>query len=165
MFQLFKLKTLLLVSLCLGLTACGFHLRGGESIEGGKIVYVDAPRGSFELQLIDDLGISGAQLANDKAVSDWHLKVTQAQLGREIGTLNERGTVDSYKLNFTVSYSVFDSKGKLLRVPQTLTETRQYVYDPIRIVESEFEEEALRKGMEKDISLRIIRHLSTLNSN
>lgn len=164
MFQLFKLKALLLVSLCFSLAACGFHLRGTDTIDGDKLVYVDAPRGSFERQLSDDLRISGAQLTTNRIGSDWHIKVSQARLNREIGTLNERGTVDSYKLRFTVTYSVFGSEGKLLKAPQTISETRQYVYDPADIVESEFEEKALREGMEKDISLRILRHLSALNA-
>jgi len=165
LFTRFKLcKKLLLVFLCVSLSACGFHLRGTSSLEGAdKIVYLDAPRGSFEQQLADDLRISGAQLTSEKDGSDWHIKVSQARSRREIATLNERGTVDSYKLHFTVTYSVLGDENKLLRSPQTLTESRQYAFNPINIIESEFEEEALRNGMEKDISLRIIRHLSELH--
>ena len=164
MIQLFKLKTLLIVLLCFSMSACGFHLRGTDSIGTDKVVYIDAPHGTFEQQLSDDLRISGAQLSNVAANSDLHIKVSQAQLSRDIGTLNERGTVDSYKLNFTVSYSVLDSEGKLIKAPQTLTETRQYIFNPAAIVESESEEQALRLGMEKELSLRIIRHLSALNA-
>ena len=157
-------KKLLLVFLCVYLSACGFHLRGTSSLDGTeKIVYLDAPRGSFEQRLADDLRISGVQLSSEKKSSDWHIKVSQARSRREIATLNERGTVDSYKLNFIVTYSVLDAENKLLRSPQTLTESRQYAFNPVNIIESEFEEEALRNGMEKDISLRIIRHLSELH--
>ena len=160
------INKLLLVFLCVSLSACGFHLRGTSSLEGVEnIVYLDAPRGSFEQQLLDDLRVSGVQLSNEQKASDWHLKVSQARSNREINTLNERGTVDSYRLSFIVTYSVLDADNKLLRAPQTLTESRQYVFNPVDIIESEFEEEALRNGMEKDISLRIIRHLSELHAN
>lgn len=157
-------QALLFVFLCVSLSACGFHLRGSSSLDGAdKIIYLDAPRGSFEQQLLDDLRVSGAQLSNQKKGSDWHINVSQARSRREIGTLNERGTVDSYLLSFIVTYSVLDAGNTLLRAPQTITESRQYVYDPVDIIESEFEEEALRISMEKGISLRIIRHVSELN--
>jgi len=157
-------QKLVFVFLCISLSACGFHLRGASSFDGSdKLVYLEAPRGSFEQQLADDLRIAGAQLINEKEGSDWYIKVSQARSGREIATLNERGTVDSYKLHLTVTYSVFDTENKLLRSPQTLTESRQYAFNPVNIIESEFEEDALINGMEKDVSLRIIRHLSELH--
>jgi len=167
LFNSLKLfKALFLVFLCVSVSACGFHLRGTSSLqEVDKIVFLEAPRGSFEQQLEDDLRISGVQLTNEKEASDWYIKVSQARSGRDIGTLNERGTVDSYKLRMVVTYSVFGPDNKLLRSPQTLTESRQYVFNPAGIIESEFEEEALRNGMEKEISLRIIRHLSELQGS
>ena len=166
MLNLLTTHKLLLLLLCVSLSSCGFHLRGTSSLEGvDKIIFLDAPRGSFEQQLLDDLRISGVQLTNEKKTSDWHLNVSQARSQREISTLNERGTVDSYRLNFIVTYSVLGADNKLIRAPQTLTESRQYVFNPADIIESEFEEQALRNGMEKDISLRIIRHLSELHAH
>ena len=73
--------------------------------------------------------------------------------------------MDSYKLNFTVSYSVFDDQNKLIKAPQTLVESREYVYNSVAVIESEFEEQALRESMEKDIAKRIVRQLSDFNGS
>ena len=164
--QLNSFLKLCLLAVCLSVTACGFHLRGTSSLDNSdKIVFVDAPYGTFEQQLKDDLRLSGVQLNNDKLGVDWNIKVSQARVNREIATLNERGTVDSYKLNFTVIYSVFDDQNKLIKAPQTLVESRQYVYNSVAVIESEFEEQALRESMEKDIAKRIVRQLSDFNGS
>ena len=160
-------RTLLLFCLFMSVASCGFHLRGSAPLSTtDSTIYLTVPRGSFEQELKDTLSRSGAQFSNDAASSDYHVDVTYARLRREIGTLDERGIVDSYRLIFTVSYRVFDSKGVIVKSYQTLNEDRQYAYDPAEIVESEFEEKALRLGMEKDIALRITRQLSIMaNAN
>jgi len=155
---------LLLVFLSIILTSCGFHLRGSESLDNDGVFFVTVPKGSFELELKDALLRSGAELSNDLAASDLHVNVSQAGQRREIGTLNERGTVDSYRLIFTVSYNVTDAQGKVIKASQTLAENRHYIFSPSEVIESEFEEQALRSSMEKDISLRIVRQLSLISA-
>jgi len=123
--QLNSFLKLCLLAVCLSVTACGFHLRGTGSYDNSdKIVFVDAPYGTFEQQLKDDLRLSGVQLNNDK-----------------LGV------------------------NKLIKAPQTLVESRQYVYNSVAVIESEFEEQALRESMEKDIAKRIVRQLSDFNGS
>jgi len=157
---------LLLVCLSISMASCGFHLRGEASLASeNNLIYVTAPRGSFELELSDALTRSGAQLSKELAVADMHVHISQARQGRELGTLNERGTVDSYRLTFTVSYRVLNGQGEILSDTRTLIEDRQYVYEPSQIIETEFEEQALRQSMEKDIALRMVRQLSVLTDS
>lgn len=159
-------RALLLVSLLLSVASCGFHLRGSALLPtADNVIYLTVPRGTFEQELKDTLARSGAQFSNDLASSDYHLDVTHASRRREIGTLDERGIVDSYRLILTVSYRVFDPQGAIVGRYQTLTENRHYVFDPAEIVETESEEIALLSGMEKDIALRITRRLSAIGNS
>jgi outer membrane lipopolysaccharide assembly protein LptE/RlpB len=43
-----------------------------------------------------------------------------------------------------------------------LVETRQYNFDPERVIESEAEEAELQESMAQEIALRIVRQLSSI---
>lgn len=154
----------LLLLLAMSITACGFHLRGSSPLfEGAYGVYVSAPKGSFTDELNDALARSGARVANVAEGSDIVIDVARAHKKREVGTLDERGKVDSYRINFTVVYSVVSADGKLLGGPEVLSENRQYVFEPEDVVESEFEEQALVQNMEQSIASKIVRRVSSLS--
>jgi len=159
------MRSVLVISLLLSMTACGFHLRGSAPVfEDAKIVYVAAPRGSFEEKLKDALTVSGANVVRVNEGVDLFVHVSNARSSRDIGTLNQRGTVDSYRVGFVVEYSVFDGAGTLLSGPHQLNDDRQYVFESSLVVESEYEEQALIESMEDDIVLRVLNQLSALNT-
>ena len=158
-FPRLTLMTLLLVSLA----SCGFHLRGNIPLsEGIKNMYVVAPNGSFKDELEQVLVKAGAQLAENKASADVVLKVRKAESARSVGTLDARGKANSYNLRFKVVYILKDTEGKKIRDVKRLTESRQYDFDPTRVVESESEEADLLESMERDAALRIVRQLATV---
>jgi len=70
--------------------------------------------------------------------------------------------VNSYNLSFRVEYILSDPAGDAIRPVKTLVETRQYNFDPETVVETEAEEAELLESMEQEISLRILRQLSTI---
>lgn len=158
------IRSTLMLVLLLSVAACGFHLRGTTSLfNGDQSIFVVARDSAFSDKLNDALIGSGALLTADAEGAGQILQVTQAKHSREVGTLDNRGIVSSYKLKFTVTYSVSDASGQLLREPQVLTEDRHYVFVPGFVVESEQEQQALKDSMESDVALRLVRQLSTLN--
>lgn len=156
-----RFASVLLVAVSLG--ACGFHLRGSIPLSDGiKNMYVFAPKGSFKDQLERILENGGAELAADRGSADVILNVTKASSNRRVGTLDERGKVNSYNLLFNVTYTLDDPAGARIRKVTKLTESRQYNFDPQLIVESESEEAELLEGMEESIALRMVRQLSSI---
>jgi len=154
------------VCLLMSLSACGFHLRGNTPlIDAGQTIHVSGLEGSFADKLHDALVRSGAQVVKSPLGADMQVAITQARSNRTVGTLDERGIVDSYQLFFTVAYSVLDSEAKPLGEPKLIKENRQYVFSPELVVESEFEERALIGSMEDDVVARLIRQLSVLTNN
>jgi len=159
-----KITSRVLVALivAVGVSACGFHLRGNIPLpEGIQNMFVVAPDGTFKEQLEEVLVGAGAQLAANKAGADVVLNITQASSDREVGTLDERGKADSYDLRFRVRYSLDDPDGKQIR-SNRLNEARRYDFDPELVVESESEEASLLADMEESIALRVVRQLSTV---
>jgi len=165
MYKIIKrMRIFVVLSLLLSITACGFHLRGDTALgDGAQTVYISGIQGSFSDKLHDALVSSGAQVANSRSGVDMLIDITQAQSNRRVGTLDERGKVDSYQLFFTVTYSVFGSDGNLISEPKVIKENRQYVFSPDLVLESEFEERALVESMEDDAVVRLIRQVSVLS--
>lgn len=150
--------------LAFALTACGFHLRGNIPLPKGiQNMYVQAPDGTFKDKLEDVLSQAGATIAPSALGADVIVNVTDASSRRAVGTLDERGKVDSYNLVFSVQYSLDAADGKIVRQSTSLQESRQYDFDPELVLESESEEEQLLTSMEEDVALRIVRQLSTVN--
>jgi LPS-assembly lipoprotein len=152
----------LIAALALVLTACGFHLRGNIPLPDGiKNMFVEAPQGSFKDTLEDVITNAGGNIQSARSGGDVVLVVQQAKSDRTIGTLDERGKVNSYNLILTVKYVLNDRQGKQLRTA-TLQESRRYNFNPEQVIESESEEADLLANMEQDIALRVVRQLSTV---
>jgi len=144
------------------LSACGFHLRGNIPLPDGiKYMFVMAPEGTFKEKLEQVIVNGGGVLATGKGGGDVVLNIGSAGTTRTVGTLDDRGKVDSYNLIFSVSYSLQDPNGKPIR-QASLSETRRYDFDPELVLESESEEADLLTDMETDIALRIVRQLSSV---
>lgn len=158
-----QLRMTLLLALVVSLTACGFHLRGNIPLSDGiKNMYVAAPKGSFKEELEKVLERAGANLIPNQAGADVVLNVTLAELNRNVGTLDERGKVNSYNLVFRTRYNLKSVEGEVIRKRTTLRETRRYDFDPLQVVATESEERDLQEDMEKEIALRIVRQLSAI---
>lgn len=157
------MRSALLLLLSVSLAACGFHLRGNIPLSDSvKNMHLSAPEGSFKKQFEEVLTRAGANLASSPAGADVVLVVTDAASRRTVGTLDDQGKANSYNLVFKVVYILNDAEGKAIRPSKTLVESRRYNFDPSTVVETEAEEAELQASMEQDISIRIVRQLSTV---
>ena len=156
-------QLLIVVLLSALLASCGFHLRGNIPLsEGLKVMYLNAPEGSFKDELSRVLTKAGATITESKAGADVVLRVTKVDTDRTVGTLDDTGKANSYNLRLRVRYVLKDLNGKNIRKPSTIRESRRYNFDPEFVIESESEEAELLEDMEQDIALRIVRKLSTI---
>ncbi len=157
------LRSALLLLLAISISACGFHLRGSIPLSDGvKNMFVSAPEGPFKDELERILIRAGATLSATAAGADASLIVTNASTNRTVATLDDRGKANSYNLVFKVAYSLKDTEGGDIRPPKSLSELRQYNFDPESVVEVESEEAELQESMEQAVSLRIVRQLSVI---
>jgi len=145
------------------ISACGFHLRGNIPLSDSiKNMFVKAPEGTFKDILEETLSKAGAELAPNQGGADVVLDVTKALSDRTVGTIDERGKVDSYDLRLKVVYVLNDPAGETIRKKTTLNDSRRYNFIPEQVVESESEEAELLGSMEQEIALRIVRQLASI---
>jgi LPS-assembly lipoprotein len=157
------LKNAVIVAfLTVALSACGFHLRGNIPLpDGVKNMYITGPSGTFLDQLEDVLVNAGAVIASSEAGSDVLLSVIKVESKRSVGTLDQRGKVNSYNFELTVKYELLDPAGDVIR-DANLRETRRYDFRAEAVIESESEEAELLEDMEESIAFRVVRQLSSL---
>lgn len=157
------IRVLAVAMLAVSVSACGFHLRGNIPLSDGiKNMYVSAPDGSFKDQLENRLSNLGATLAATPQAADVILNVTSAQSSRTVGTLDERGKVNSYNVLFQVNYRVQDLAGGDIRPASTIRESRRYDFIPEEVVQSESEEAELIEDMEEEAVLKLMRKLASI---
>jgi len=155
-------RSLVILTLTSAVTACGFHLRGNiplsESIDN---MYVNGNGGPFQKQLEEILVKAGVTIAPYFEGAEVQLKILESQVDRTVGTLDERGKANSYRLTYIASYVLETPDGRVLR-EATISDQRLYDFDPDAILESESDEGELIVDMEESVSLQVLRQLSTI---
>lgn len=162
-------KRIILISILLGLTACGYHLRG-YSVSSSSSA---ATLSSVSIQTT--AGISAAtqvrsqlQLANiDTNASEPEviLKLQGENFNRAVLSVSATtGKVEEYQLTLRVTASASKSDGKSLFVNEVFSITRGYTYDEDAVLGKSNEEEALRENMTRQVASNIVRRLNTAAS-
>lgn len=160
MRSLFQMSLLALVTF--SITACGFHLRGQLPIsEAASVLYVDAKDSTFKTALEKRLKKNGATLVADPTTAKLSLTLGDVRLDRRTSTIDQRGKVNSYNLDYIVDYSLIDAEGNVVKT-QSLRESRNYTFDPARVLQQEREEQGLIEDMNDELVLRLVRQLSKI---
>ena len=157
----FRLLALLLV-MCGFLQACGFHLRGTIDLpESMKAVYVEGgSRSALTNELSRFLQNAGATIVERSSDATAILIIHQAKLDRHLLTVSSTtAKAQEYKLTYRAEFSIVKPGGGELLPRQTVTLIRDYQFDENDVLGKGSEEEILRKEMEKEMTLAMLRRL------
>jgi LPS-assembly lipoprotein len=164
-----KLIVLFLSVAMISLASCGYRLRGQLPLaESINVMYIESRAGSFDVVdrfselLADGIEGTGAEIVADPALAKAVLSIVEIQFDRLVRTLDSRGKVNSYTLQYLVTYDVFDVSGDVISEGRALQEIADFDFNPDLVIEKEEEEEAIRETMEDELVLRILRQLNTL---
>ncbi len=145
------------------LSGCGFHLRGTIVLPDSiRTVAITSPDNKLKDILADRLESSKVTVIKSPNSDSAHIKITGANFGREVRTIDTRGKSTGYILIYKVSYKVIDGKGKELVKPSIATSRRDYNYDPTQLLSATREEELLRDEMREDAAQGILRKMSRI---
>jgi LPS-assembly lipoprotein len=145
----FKLLPLLLAAT---LTACGFHLRGGESLPTElKNVYLEGGSPALREQMLQQLRTAKSQLAPSIQTASIVVKLFDEQFQRRGVSLSERGKTNEYELVYRVEYELATPKDAVLLVRQPLEIRRDYYNDQQAILARDNEEAVLRTEMTQQV--------------
>lgn len=146
------------------LPACGFHLRGKLPLaESLQVIYVKSPNVLMRDAMADALEGTGATVVDDPEVTKSAvLDLYDVTYERLVRTIDTRGKVTGYTLQYQVSFKVMSAEGEELRQAGPMVVRRDINYDPDQVLQKEDEEFSLRRDMERELSQRILRQLSTI---
>lgn len=152
----------MVAGLCLAFTACGFHLRGGETLPASMArthLALADENGDLARALRPLLESAGAKLvpgSEDAAT----LLVTQDRMHREILTVGAQARVNEFQLRYNVTFTVRNAAGKTLVPERTLELTRDFTFDEASVLGKANEEALLREELYAEMARLILFHLS-----
>ena len=127
------LRYLALIALVASLSACGFHLRGGDT----KVVTeADQAQARFD--------------------------VLSESRGKAILSLNSQGRVREYLLTYTLVFRVRDKSGAELLGPTEINLKRSITFNETEVLAKETEEALLYRDMQTDLVQQILRRLAAI---
>jgi LPS-assembly lipoprotein len=141
-----------LVSLLLG--ACGFHLRGSESLPADmSVTYI---RGTIEFNPLYDafrasLESHGVRVTQNRSEATAVLNILENNFSTEVQTVNLSGQVQEYRLSQNIQFEVTAADGRLLVEKQSVTQTRVVKFNVKGLLGSERERATIRAELTRDV--------------
>ena len=159
-------RTLMAVSLVLGLAACGFKLRGQVSELPFERVYIMAPAGQTigsDLERVISTH-TRAKVVNKAEKSEAIIQIVHAIREKRILSLSESGRVREFELVYRVAARLLDAHNAELASLQEIRLTRILPFLDAQELAKAAEEEMLYKDMQKDAVQQILRQVSAVTS-
>jgi LPS-assembly lipoprotein len=146
-----------------GLAACGFRLRGSQSLPFDS-VYIEAPANSPIAQELARNIRSGSttRVVEDKASAAAVIEIIGETRERDVAAVDAQGRAREYRVRLRVAFRVRDAKGKDLLGATTLNLGRDLFARDEQMLAREYEETQLYLDMLLDASQQILRRLSAL---
>ena len=153
----------LLVILCLlGLSACGFQLRGNASlpfesiyVEGGQDIAIDLQRA---------IRPTTTKVTDNPKDAQAVLQVLSEAREKRILTLSSAGRVNEFRLLYRVNFKVIDKAGLELLSPQQIELRRDITFNDSQTLAKESEEALLYRDIQADAVQQIFRRMSALRA-
>jgi LPS-assembly lipoprotein len=160
-----RVATLIVMLAALFLSGCGFHLRGEALLPSAMVEpYLDGSDLELIRRLEEELRARGANPALNATVASAVVEFLRVAYLRDVGTLDLRGTVTGYVLEYEVVYRVLGSNLEMLVDDTIITLTRKLDYDRGQVLQLEQDERLLRKELVDEAVRRILTRLMALSA-
>jgi LPS-assembly lipoprotein len=164
----FAMKRLLVSVLIALLCGCGFHLRGAAELPPAlsrtHITGV-SPYSGFAISLRRQLRANGVETVEDQQQATATLRITQNRTGQRVLSVDDDGKVREFELFTTLNFEVKGQDNKALLKNQTITLTRDFVFDQNDVLGKAAEADLLREDMEQDIIRLMLYRLQAINKS
>jgi LPS-assembly lipoprotein len=156
------IKWLLLLSVAVALSACGFHLRGKPNLPFKSIYLNVPPTSTLGLQLKRYLKASGIVVTDNQKDAEAVFQMLADTQERKILTLSTVGQVSEFVLYKRSTFTVTDAKGKVLIPPSEIVLKRNISYNSTQELSKQAEEVILYDDMQSDLVQQILRRMSAI---
>lgn len=161
------LASLLLVTCCLLLASCGFHLRGTSSVALPpelSTLRVTMGGAGYPPLLVEVrnalLALGNVRLTDDVSASVPVLQLHSESSVSQVLAIDSSGRISAYLLNYRVDYSLVSADKKPLLQNQSVKLQREYDFDRLNVLASEKQSEFLQGEMRRDVAQQILRRLA-----
>ena len=141
-----------IVSLLLG--ACGFHLRGSESLPAEMSVTYIHGTSEFD-SLYDDfrtaLESRGVRVTQDRGEATAVLNILESNTDKDVLTVDLAGKVQEFRISQNIQFEVTAADGQPLLDQQSVTRSRDFKFDRNDVLGKERESETIREGLQRDV--------------
>ncbi len=142
----------------LALSACGFQLRGQQTLPFDSIAVPSTTVLGAQLGRSIAAGTNAKVVQNPKEAEATFLLLGEYQ-EKVILSLNTQGRVREYQLRYRVAYQVTDGKGQSIVEPQQIVLTRDITFND-QVLAKENEEALLYRDMRSDMVQQIMRRIA-----
>ncbi len=158
-------RRLLITALLLATTACGFHLRGAESLPFDILYLQDSGAPSISRDMKRSLKNSGVKLTNNPEEAQASLELMSELYDKRILSLSGTGRVKEYLLVYDVTYRLRESGSETWGQPQKTEMRRDFTYDDSQALAKTVEEARLAADMRTDAIREVLRRVSSLSKS
>lgn len=158
-------RHLLIVLVLLATTACGFHLRGAESLPFDKLYLQDSGAPSISRDLKRSLRSSGVKLMENPDDAQASLELTNEKYDKRILSLSGTGRVKEYLLVYSVTFRIRETGAELWGPSQSTELRRDFTYDDSQTLAKDVEESRLAQDMRNEAVREVLRRVSSLSKS
>lgn len=146
---------------CIGLAACGFHLRGPLPLPFTSIFLGLDPYSDFTAAVKRQIRTSGStQIAEKPDEAEVVLLLSRNDREKNILSLNAKGTVREYQLRLRFGFRLVGKDGHEITPLNEITISRDVSFNDSDALAKEQEEQMLYRDMENDLVQQLMRRLS-----
>lgn len=159
-----KARILVLMSMALLCSACGFRLQGRTplpvDLQSTRVLAEDQQT-DFVQGLRRALITSGGKLTESADQATGTVHILRDEVTQKILSVSANNTPREYEMTYTVEFSV-EGAGVELLPSQKVSLTRDYSFDETKLLAKENEEAVLREGMARDLVAIVMRRLASI---
>lgn len=154
-------RLVLIGVLALGLSACGFHLRGAVDLpEDLRNIYLDTDDSNLTRELSALLEDGGGTTVPVREDADVILKVGPGLFDRRVLSFDpDTGKELEIEISYALAYSAKRLDGETIQARRVLTLQRNYIFDSSALLGTTRQESTLRQEMRRDAVQQILRQL------
>ncbi len=161
MTQMLKLCShlILLSSLCILLTSCGFHLRGQNALAPQiHVLYLKSnnPYGLFEARLRKTFNMYGITFVDDPEQTPLTLQIEQSNLSYFQTTVGSSSQATIYSVSYKVIIAITDSSGKIIVPSKNIDSDAFLTLNPNQLLTSNNQIDILGQQLQLDVINRIV---------
>lgn len=160
------INRLLVLTVVLLVSACGFQLRGSVDLPAGvEPIFIGGEHANSQLgiDVRNLLNGNDIKLADTQQAANYRLIISERN--SEIRTLSLGGgtTAAEYQLTETATFELYNKQSELVLGPRTITQRSILRNNPNQVLSSGEEEQLLRREMLTNLASQIARQLSAFN--